>query len=134
MFVGQSVKTVMKDFIERARPANPFNIDAHGSSFPSGHATTSTFVMLFILLLAVPLLPRKWQLPTQILSITLLILVPLSRMWLHVHYLTDVLAGVALGIATFAGIKVLFTYLIRVLRNVKLAKLPPLLKYIDKKR
>jgi undecaprenyl-diphosphatase len=134
VFAGQSVKAVLKDFTDKARPGNPFGIDIHGSSFPSGHATTSTFIFLTLSILLIPLLPKKYQLPAQILSISGLILVPLSRVWLHVHYLSDILAGVALGIATFAAIKILFTYLIRILHNAKLSNLPPLLKYIDKRR
>ncbi len=61
----------------------------HGFSFPSGHTTASFAAacsMLFI--------DKKWGL----LALVLAVLIGFSRMYFFVHYLTDVLAGVVLGI------------------------------------
>jgi undecaprenyl-diphosphatase len=68
-------------------------------SFPSGHATGIAVLVTVALVLAWPLLAphaRRWWLAT---GIALVVLVGLTRMWLGVHYLSDVVGGWALGTA-----------------------------------
>ena len=60
----------------------------HSSSMPSGHATTA-----FAAAVAVGLVHPRLRWPLLVLAA----LVAVSRVWLGVHYLTDVIAGAALG-------------------------------------
>ena len=59
-------------------------------SFPSGH-TTSSFAVAWIIFKK---LPKKFGIPALILAA----LIALSRLYVGVHYPTDVLAGVFIGI------------------------------------
>ena len=63
-------------------------------SFPSGHALISLAVMVSLLLLA---WPTRWRGPTLLAGGFFVLLVGLSRLYLGVHYPTDVLAGWAAG-------------------------------------
>lgn len=79
------------------RPRPPYILDdvnirevALGSGFPSGHAAVATAVTL-VLLYAVP---KKFH----TMLYTIIILVPVSRIYLGVHAPLDVLGGVMLGI------------------------------------
>lgn len=63
-------------------------------SFPSGHAMISLAVMVSLLLLA---WPTRWRWPTLLAGGIFVLLVGLSRLYLGVHYPTDVLAGWAAG-------------------------------------
>ena len=94
--IAAALTSVVKDLVERARPAfaNPAIealVATPGSpSFPSGHAATA-----FAAAVAVgAFYPRlRW------LLLGLAALVGLSRIYLGVHYALDVVAGAALGIA-----------------------------------
>lgn len=61
-------------------------------SFPSGH-TSASFAAARILMLAAPG-------TAALAALVLAVLMGISRMYVGVHYLTDVLAGMALGIFT----------------------------------
>jgi undecaprenyl-diphosphatase len=90
---------VLKSFIARARPEllEPV-IDEHGFSFPSGHATLS---MVAYGVLAVRI--SRSRLPSWVEALVvvglavLVVLIGVSRIWLGVHYPTDVLAGWTAG-------------------------------------
>jgi membrane-associated phospholipid phosphatase len=87
---------VLKAAFDRPRPSaadpavHPLVAVPHSPAMPSGHAATA-----FAGAVAVGLVhPRlRWPL------LALAALVAVSRVWLGVHYLTDVLAGAALGAA-----------------------------------
>jgi membrane-associated phospholipid phosphatase len=87
-----------KALLDRPRP-EPGLADADGAAFPSGHATqgTSYFVMLAVVLLGV--LPRPWRGVAAIIAVGLGLLSGLSRIYLGVHWFTDVIGGFALGLA-----------------------------------
>ncbi|MFT2009141.1 phosphatase PAP2 family protein [Pontibacter sp. 13R65] len=95
--VGLSVR-YGKTFISRPRPVDVAYYQEHNFSFPSGHATTA--IALFGILAY--FLCRRYRQPGQrrliIASAVVLIgAVGFSRIYLGVHYLTDVLAGFMLG-------------------------------------
>jgi len=87
-----------KHFVKRARPfdGHAFVVES-GYSFPSGHALMSMafFGMLTYLLLR-HFLPRHHR-DTVAAAVTLVTFVGFSRVMLQAHYLSDVLAGYALG-------------------------------------
>ncbi len=89
---------VMKRAVERPRPADGI-YDASGFSYPSGHAALSvTFVAIGVLLAR--RLPSRIAL--VVIGASLAAAIGLSRVYLRVHYLTDVGGGWALGLAAFA--------------------------------
>ncbi|MEJ8803638.1 phosphatase PAP2 family protein [Pontibacter sp. H249] len=96
--VGLSVQSA-KSFISRARPANVAYYEVQHYSFPSGHATTA-FAMYGLLayFLYRHYDREKYQNLTFWAAVILIILVGFSRIYLGVHYLSDVLAGFLLGL------------------------------------
>jgi undecaprenyl-diphosphatase len=67
-------------------------------SYPSGHASGIATLVTVALILAWPLLAaraRHWALAA---GVALVFLVGLTRMWLGVHFLSDVVGGWALGV------------------------------------
>ena len=85
--------TLFKEFFDRARPPVS-GIEAVGvipasASFPSGHAATA-----FAAAVAVGAFYPRLRRPLLALAAV----VALSRVYLGVHYATDVLAGTALGV------------------------------------
>lgn len=89
----------LKNLFGRERPLIPLLNEARGLSFPSGHALMSvTFygLMIYIVWHQVRNPTLKWSL---ILMLALLILtIGFSRIYLRVHYATDVIAGFSMGI------------------------------------
>lgn len=109
MIVISLIKEVLKYLFMRPRPTMMWLIEATGYSFPSGHSTLSLcFYGLCIYFLMKSTLPYK-----RILSMSLIILIfciGVSRIYLGVHYFSDVLAGFLLGLS----------YLIYVINNFRL--------------
>ncbi|WP_119154976.1 phosphatase PAP2 family protein [Caldimonas tepidiphila] len=91
----------LKRFIERPRPdLVPHAVDVLTLSFPSGHATMSAVVYLTLgALLASLQRTRRARLHAMAVAATLTVLVGASRVYLGVHWPSDVLAGWALGTA-----------------------------------
>lgn len=67
-------------------------------SFPSAHTTQATAFFLTLTLIAIRLLPPFWAACIAILSLLLAVGVGYSRVYLQVHYLSDVIAGIILAI------------------------------------
>jgi membrane-associated phospholipid phosphatase len=91
---------LLKFSFARVRPASFFDYPLPGSpSFPSGHAlyAASVFGGLAVLLTA-RIRNFLLQLAIWVIAISLILLVGLSRVYLGVHYPSDVLAGYAIGI------------------------------------
>lgn len=95
---AQLLNNVLKDLYQRPRPTPVGGlIPAQAFSFPSGHAMVATAFYLFVAYLAWRLL-RGWRRVAGTVALLLLIgLICLSRLYLGVHYLTDVIAGVLAG-------------------------------------
>lgn len=88
----------IKSIVERPRPDLDPLINVGGFSFPSGHAMNSAAVYGFLIYLIWKENNQKRYLWTFILA-SVVITVSISRMYLGVHYLTDVFAGLAGGVA-----------------------------------
>ncbi|MDX6601977.1 MAG: hypothetical protein QOF13_1179 [Solirubrobacterales bacterium] len=92
----------IKDAVDRPRPEGGL-IDVSGSSFPSGHAAYSTFYVWLAVTIVMRLRPGMARGALVVAAgIVLTALVGLSRVYLNVHYLSDVSAGWALGAASFS--------------------------------
>jgi undecaprenyl-diphosphatase len=92
---GWVVNSVLKDMVGRARPTIvPHLTEASGNSFPSGHSFNSAVVFLAIALAFAAMSPRRsvrWTIIASAVALTWLI--ALSRVWLGVHFPSDVIAG-----------------------------------------
>jgi membrane-associated phospholipid phosphatase len=92
--------TLLKDLIGRVRPAfenGGARLDS--LSFPSGHSSGIATLVTVGLLLFWPRLPGTARRICLVAGAVLVVLVGLTRMWLGVHFLSDVLGGWALGVA-----------------------------------
>jgi membrane-associated phospholipid phosphatase len=108
--IGGSAMTtaILKIILERARPPLQFMLYPEtGFSFPSGHATAAMALYGFLLYTIYKHDKHYLKKPFIILLSALIILVGVSRLYLGVHYLSDVLAGYAVGLIwIFIGIKI----------------------------
>ncbi|SMX48778.1 phosphatidylglycerophosphatase B [Maliponia aquimaris] len=92
---GIAVSSIAKEFFDRPRP----DLVPHGSmvstaSFPSGHSMMAAVAYLTLgVLIARILASRRQKAYVLSLAVTVTILVGLSRVYLGVHWPTDVLAG-----------------------------------------
>jgi membrane-associated phospholipid phosphatase len=101
----------LKVLLERPRPAGGL-VPATGSAYPSGHATQGIafFGMLAVVLLAV--LPPRLRMPAAVSAVILGVVSGLSRVYLGVHWVTDVAGGFLLGgawLAVILGIRTVVT-------------------------
>jgi undecaprenyl-diphosphatase len=98
---GTVLNFVLKAFFARPRPTVvPHLTEAGAASFPSGHAMLSAIVYLTLGALLAQLTERRWV-KAYVLGVAVMLtfLVGLSRVFLGVHYLTDVLGGWMAGLA-----------------------------------
>lgn len=89
---------LLKGLFDRPRPTVPLLFHAEGLSFPSGHALMSvTFygLIIYMVFKGVKNGPLKWTLIS--LLIILIFIIGGSRVYLRVHYATDVIAGYCIG-------------------------------------
>lgn len=93
---------LLKLFFKRTRPLSEFILDATGYSFPSGH-TMNSFVFFCVLIFLSNRLIKNKSLKS--LFLVLFIFTPLmigfSRIYLGVHFFTDILAGLCFGYIWF---------------------------------
>lgn len=95
---AQMLNNVLKDLFHRTRPAPVTGlIPAQAFSFPSGHAMVSAAFYLFLAYVTWRLLRGWTRLVWTGLLVVLVLLIGLSRLYLGVHYFTDVVAGYVAG-------------------------------------
>jgi membrane protein DedA with SNARE-associated domain/membrane-associated phospholipid phosphatase len=92
----------IKDSIDRPRPPEPLASSA-GSAYPSGHAAHSVIYLWLAVTIVLRLRPGMARgTAVFVTGLVLTVLVGLSRVYLEVHYLSDVSGGWALGAAAFS--------------------------------
>lgn len=112
---GILLSTLVKEFFDRPRP----DLVPHGSyvstaSFPSGHSMMSATVYLTLAAMLARVRPR-WRTRLFILlsAVFIVLLVGISRVYLGVHWPTDVLAGWSVGAGWAIGCWLLTIWLQR---------------------
>ena len=99
-FLGaQSTTWSGKYAIGRARPAFLDTVTAVTPSFPSGHATASTALIGFLAYVTVrDLTGRRARFEVEFWAVAIIGLICFSRIFLSLHYLSDVAAGLIVGV------------------------------------
>lgn len=106
---------ILKDALHRPRPpATDWLMQASGFAYPSGHTTQATAAWGIICVLACAGRSTRTRTLLASSAAVIVMLVAFSRVYLGVHWFTDVLGGICLGVAILAlwgmaRITVLFT-------------------------
>ncbi len=98
---GLVLNGILKIGFNRPRPSIIVTaVHTVSSSFPSGHAMSAAIVYSTVAYLAARLLKRMWaKVLVMTAAFIVIALICLSRLYLGVHYPSDVAAGVAIGLA-----------------------------------
>lgn len=109
VLLGDSLLTeAIKHLVDRARPALEPVAATLGPSFPSGHSSTAAASWAAFALVASRWWGRRsWPILAGT-AVGIAVAVGVSRVLLDVHWLTDVLAGLALGWSWFAACAIAF--------------------------
>lgn len=105
-FIGSALLNIAaKQFFQRERPSLWLSIAPESTySFPSGHAMGSMTLAAVLIALA---WPTRWRWPMAGLAALFTLLVGLSRVYLGVHYPSDVLGGWAAALLWVVGVYLL---------------------------
>ena len=106
LLAAMTISTVgfheIKAEVDRPRPEDGL-VATSGSAFPSGHATHSVLYLWLAVTIVLRLRPGMARTTAVVLTgLALTIVVGLSRVYLNVHYFSDVSGGWALGAACFS--------------------------------
>lgn len=116
---GALLNLLLKEWFARERPDLSEALrHATGYSFPSGHSMGAMFVFAAIGWLAVRILP-SWRRDSVSIALatTLITAVGVSRLYLGVHWFSDVVGGFAAGVAWVATVTTLFELWLWLPRN-----------------
>lgn len=92
-----TLNVILKYFFDRQRPMSPL-VEASGLSFPSGHSmVAASFYGLLIYLVWHNVKDARYRNMLVALLVIFVFLIGFSRIYLRVHYATDVVAGFAAG-------------------------------------
>ena len=93
------VNILLKNAFQRPRPSLEQLVLEKNFSFPSGHAMVTATIFSMLIYLSYKYIKRKnMRICSCSVCILLIILVGISRIYLRVHYFSDILAGWTLGI------------------------------------
>ena len=107
--LGQfAITNVIKEIVDRARPAIDQLTGFAGTSFPSGHAAAAAATFAVAALLLGRRRSRQARAVIAGVAVAIAVTVAGTRVFLGVHWLTDVLAGLAIGWAWFALCSIAF--------------------------
>ncbi len=103
LFFGIVLNLLLKDMFQRPRPDIMPLIHESSYSFPSGHAMNSfIFYISLCYFIFRDTRKKKLSIILTLLSVILILAIGISRIYLGVHYPSDVIAGFAAGLLWFA--------------------------------
>ena len=105
MVVEAVSNILLKYFFSRERPGFPHLVEESGYSFPSGHTMAATaFSFLMIYFIWESKLSKAKKVLLTLLFLSYVAIIGLSRIYLGVHFTSDVIGGfcVSLGLVSFA--------------------------------
>lgn len=99
VMISSALNVIVKNIICRERPSGIRLITETGYSFPSGHAMASiSFYCFLIFLVLNSKLSKGYKIMISIILSILILLIGVSRIYLGVHYASDVIGGYLLSI------------------------------------
>jgi len=101
---GALLDEVLKLTFQRARPGLPWAAPLHTYSFPSGHSMSSLVCYLALALVVWRVFGRQWGVLAVVFAALLVLTIGISRMYLGVHYFSDVLGEFAAGTCWVSGV------------------------------
>lgn len=101
---GAALDWALKLAFHRPRPALPWAAVLDTFSFPSGHAMESLVCYLGLALVVWCVFGRQWGIIAIVLASLLVLLIGISRIYLGVHYFSDVVGGYAAGMCWVSGV------------------------------
>lgn len=121
--VGGLLNLQLKSWFERARPELAEALrDAHGYSFPSGHAMGAMITFGALSYLAFRTIHHwRWRATALALNCSMIAAIAASRIYLGVHWISDIGAGLAAGIIWLTATTVAYEAFrrIRLLRSLR---------------
>ena len=96
MAVSQVLIGPLKALYGRERPPLPL-VETSAASFPSGHSVAGAAIAVALVIVLVPAGPRRRVL--ELAAVIAATAMAMSRVYLRAHWLSDVVAGAALGAA-----------------------------------
>ena len=108
MAVSSISNPIMKNTFDRERPTKLRLVEIGGYSFPSGHAMGSTSFFGSLIALSSHYLDGKPRIVMISFCIFMIAMICMSRIYLGVHYPTDVIAGVTAGVICILGVSLFF--------------------------
>ncbi|MGM9972048.1 MAG: phosphatase PAP2 family protein [Anaeroplasmataceae bacterium] len=107
------LNVLMKQILHRPRPDELFRwMEESSTSFPSGHSATSfTFYLITLLVFLKGVNNKIFKRIVISICIVLMVLVPITRLILGVHYPTDVLGGILVALTVVFTIYPIFLYI-----------------------
>lgn len=114
VLVAHVINVIMKVFIARERPSILPEANAEGYSFPSGHAMVTTVCYgLLTYFLKRKISSHTIAFVVQFAFGFLIFLIGISRFFINVHYLTDIITGFFIGYLCLIGFVYLYEYIQR---------------------
>jgi membrane protein DedA with SNARE-associated domain/membrane-associated phospholipid phosphatase len=112
----------LKDSVDRPRPPNASD-DVHGAAFPSGHAAYSVIYAWLAITVVARIRPGITNGTVLIAAgVAVTVVVGLTRIYLGVHYLSDVFSGWGLGVSAFAGCAAVAVLATHLRQNARVAR------------
>ena len=99
---------LLKNIFCRERPDFYRLIEISGYSFPSGHTTSATTMYLTLAIVVLSIMNKLNKYFIFSIAVIGIVIIGSSRIYLGVHYPTDVMAGICLGISIVSTVYVLY--------------------------
>lgn len=99
LILSSLLNTTFKMFFHRERPSILRLAEAGGFSFPSGHSMISMCFYGFIIFIIYKNMRNPWRYIAALVLSLLIIMIGISRIYLGVHFASDVIAGFSAGLA-----------------------------------
>ena len=99
---------LLKNIFSRERPNFYRLIEISGYSFPSGHTTSATTMYLTLAIILLSIMKKLNKYFVFSIAVLGIVIIGSSRIYLGVHYPTDVMAGICLGISIVSTVYFLY--------------------------
>ena len=122
-----AVGQILKHTVRRERPSIEYtetvqdltkNAFTDNFAFPSGHTMVATVTAIFLCLLFVKLVKSKWLRALIIAGFSIFVLmVGFSRVYLGVHYISDVIGAILITAVTYVIVSYVFEKIFKIVRE-----------------